>query len=143
VAIERPDGPVVEALLGAGFDVVVVASRSVKALRERYGLAGNKSDSRDAYVLADSLRTDGHRWRSLEPDSPATVTLRTTVRARRDLVETRVALANQLRAHLRVVFLAPWACSKTSTARSACVSWNASLRPLRRPGCPRSASRHG
>ena len=104
VAIERPDGPVVEALLGAGFDVVVVASRSVKALRERYGLAGNKSDRRDAYVLADSLRTDGHRWRSLEPDSPATVTLRSTVRARKDLVETRVALANQLRAHLRVVF---------------------------------------
>jgi len=104
VAIERPDGPVVEALLGSGFEVVVVPSRSVKALRERYGLAGNKSDRRDAYVLADCLRTDGHRWRSLEPDSPATVTLRSTVRGRRDLVETRVALANQLRAHLRVVF---------------------------------------
>ena len=102
VAIERPDGPVVEALLGAGFEVVVVPSRSVKALRERYGLAGNKSDRRDAYVLADCLRTDGHRWRSLESDSPATVTLRSTVRARRDLVETRVALANQLRAHFRV-----------------------------------------
>jgi transposase len=103
VAIERPDGPVVEALLGARFEVVVVASRSVKALRERYGLAGNKSDRSDAYVLADCLRTDGHRWR-LEADSPATVTLRSTVRARKDLVETRVALANQLRAHLRVVF---------------------------------------
>jgi transposase len=103
-AIERPDGPVVEALLGAGFEVVVVPSRSVKALRERYGLAGNKSDRSDAYVLADSLRTDGHRWRSLEPDSAATVTLRATVRARKDLVETRVALANQLRSHLRVAF---------------------------------------
>ena len=104
VAIERPDGPVVEALLGAGFDVVVVASRSVKALRERYSLAGNKSDRSDAYVLADCLRTDGHRWRSLTPDSPATVALRSAVRARKDLVETRVALANQLRAHLRVAF---------------------------------------
>ena len=104
VAIERPDGPVVEALLGAAFAVVVVPSRSVKALRERYGLAGNKSDRRDAYVLADSLRTDGHRWRSLQPDAPVTVVLRSTVRARKDLVETRVALANQLRAHLRVVF---------------------------------------
>jgi transposase len=104
VAIERPDGPIVEALLGAGFEVVVVPSRSVKALRERYGLAANKSDRRDAYVLADCLRTDGHRWRSLEPDSTATLTLRSTVRARKDLVETRVALANQLRAHLRVVF---------------------------------------
>jgi transposase len=104
VAIERPDGPVVDALLEATFEVVVVSSRSVKALRERYGTAGNKSDRSDAYVLADCLRTDGHRWRSLEPDTPATVTLRSFVRARKDLVETRVALANQLRAHLRVVF---------------------------------------
>ncbi|HEV7760540.1 MAG TPA: IS110 family transposase [Acidimicrobiales bacterium] len=104
VAIERPDGPVVDAVLAAGLEVVVVSSRSVKALRERYGTAGNKSDRGDAYVLADCLRTDGHRWRSLEPDSPATVTLRSHVRARKDLVETRVATANQLRAHLRVVF---------------------------------------
>jgi transposase len=103
-AIERPDGPVVEALLSYGFEVVVVPSRSVKALRERYGLAGNKSDRSDAYVLADCLRTDGHRWRSLQPDSPATVTLRATVRTRKDLVETRVALGNQLRALLRVTF---------------------------------------
>jgi transposase len=104
VAIERPDGPVVDVLLDAGLEVVVVASRSVKALRERYGTSGNKSDRSDAYVLADSLRTDGHRWRSLEPDSPATVTLRSHVRARKDLVENRVAVANQLRAHLRIVF---------------------------------------
>src|SRR4051794_12543238 len=103
VAIERPDGPVVDALLAADQDVVVVSSRSVKALRERYGTAGNKSDRSDAYVLADCLRTDGHRWRSLEPDSPATVTLRSHVRARKDLVETRVATANQLRSHLRIV----------------------------------------
>ncbi|HKY67622.1 MAG TPA: IS110 family transposase [Acidimicrobiales bacterium] len=104
VAIERPDGPVVDAMVDAGLEVVVVSSRSVKALRERYGTSGNKSDRSDAYVLADCLRTDGHRWRSLEPDSPATVTLRSHVRARKDLVETRVATANQLRAHLRVVF---------------------------------------
>jgi transposase len=104
VAIERPDGPVVDALLEAGLVVVVVSSRSVKALRERYGTSGNKSDRSDAYMLADCLRTDGHRWRSLEPDSPATVTLRTHVRARKDLVETRVAVANQLRAHLRIMF---------------------------------------
>ena len=104
VAIERPDGPVVEALLEIGLEVVVVSSRAVKALRTRYGTAGNKCDRSDAYVLADCLRTDGHRWRSLEPDSPATVTLRSHVRARKDLVETRVAVANQLRAHLRVTF---------------------------------------
>lgn len=104
VAIERPDGPVVDQLMDTGFEVVVVSSRSVKALRERYGTAGNKSDRSDAYVLADCLRTDGHRWQSLKPDTPATVTLRSHVRARKDLVGARVAACNQLRAHLRVVF---------------------------------------
>lgn len=104
VAIERPDGPVVDALMGAGLEVVVIASRQVKALRERYGSAGNKDDAFDAYVLADCLRTDGGRLRALVPDSPATLTLRALVRARRDLVEARVAAANQLRAHLQIVF---------------------------------------
>jgi len=104
VAIERPDGPVVDALMEADFEVVVVVSRSVKALRERYGLSGNKSDRSDAYVLADCLRTDGHRWTSLQPDTPATITLRSHVRARKDLVEHRVAVANQMRAHLQLVF---------------------------------------
>src|SRR5689334_4539193 len=47
VAIERPDGPVVDALLEAGLEVVVVVSRSVKALRERYGTSGNKADRSD------------------------------------------------------------------------------------------------
>jgi transposase len=104
VAIERPDGPVVEALLEATVEVVVITPRIMKELRSRYSISGAKSDRADAYVLADVLRTDGHRFRALEPDSPATVTLRGLVRARKDLVETRVHVANQLRAHLRVVF---------------------------------------
>ncbi len=104
VAIERPDGPVIEALFGAGLEVVVIASRHVKALRTRYGTAGNKDDRGDAFILADVLRTDGHRLRSLRPDSPETVTLRATVRARKDLVHTRVRLTQQLRAHLDLCF---------------------------------------
>lgn len=43
----------VHALLDADLEVVVVVSRSVKALPERYGTSGNKSDRSDAYVLAD------------------------------------------------------------------------------------------
>jgi transposase len=103
VAIERPDGSVVDALLGAGVTVVVVPPRQVKHLRARYGQAGNKDDRFDAYVLADALRTDGHRLTPLHPDAPQTLALRAAVRARTDLVEARVALCNQLRAHLRVV----------------------------------------
>jgi len=103
-AIERPDGPVVDTLLEAGITVVVISPNQVKNLRGRYGSAGNKDDRFDACVLADTLRTDRARLAPLTPDSPATVTLRRACRARKDLVGHRVALANQLRAHLRNAF---------------------------------------
>ena len=103
-AIERTDGPVVDALLSAGITVVVISPNQIKNLRGRYGSAGNKDDRFDAYVLADTLRTDRARLASLTPDSPATVALRRACRARKDLVSHRVAVANQLRAHLRNAF---------------------------------------
>ena len=101
VAIERGDGPVVDALLDAGLTVVVIAPNRLKNLRSRYGSAGNKDDGFDAYVLADTLRTDRARLRPLTRDSEVTRTLRMTVRARQDLVAARVAMGNQLRAHLQ------------------------------------------
>lgn len=101
VAIERGDGPVVDALLEADMTVVVISPNRLKNLRGRYGSAGNKDDRFDAYVLADTLRTDRTRLRPLTHDSEATKTLRATVRARRELVKHRVALCNQLRAHLQ------------------------------------------
>ena len=104
VAIERPDGPVVDTLLDAGVTVVVISPNQVKNLRGRYGSAGNKDDRFDAFVLADTLRTDRVRLHPLLPDTPATITLRQTCRARKDLVAHRVAVANQLRAHLKIVF---------------------------------------
>ncbi len=104
VAIERPDGPVVDVLLAAGLTVVVISPNQVKNLRGRYGSAGNKDDRFDAYVLADTLRTDRARLRPLTPDSEATIALRRACRARKDLVGHRVAAANQLRAHLRNTF---------------------------------------
>ena len=101
VGIERPDGPVVDALLVAALTVFVIAPNRLKSLRGRYGSAGNKDDRFDAFVLADTVRTDRARLQPLKPDSAATVTLRMTVRARKDLVAARVAMANQLRAHLQ------------------------------------------
>ena len=104
VGIERPDGPVVDALRQAGLIVYVIPPGQLKNLRSRYGSAGNKDDRFDAYVLADVVRTDRRRLRPLLLDTEPTTALRQTVRARRDLVAHRVAVANQLRAHLQIVF---------------------------------------
>jgi transposase len=103
-AIECSGGVLVDALAAAGVTVVVISPRQVKNLRSRYGSAGGKDDRFDAYVLADTLRTDRARLRPLIPDSPALLALRAAVRARKDLVGHRVAMGNQLRAHLAVAF---------------------------------------
>jgi transposase len=75
----------IDVVLEAGGTVVVISPNQLKNLRSRYGSAGNTDDRFDASVLADTLRTDRARLRPLQPDSPATTTLRATVRARRDL----------------------------------------------------------
>jgi transposase len=104
VAIERGDGPVVQALLDAGLTVFVIPSRQVTSLRSRYGSAGNKDDRFDAFVLADVLRTDWRRLQPLTQDRPETLGLRMLIRTRHDLVVARVAAHNQLRAHLLSAF---------------------------------------
>jgi transposase len=100
VAIERPSGLVVDALIEAGFTVVPIHPNVVKATRPRYRSHGAKSDASDAYLLADLLRTDGARFRPLQPQSDVIRALRALVRGRDDLVATRVHLANQLRSLL-------------------------------------------
>jgi transposase len=104
VGIERPDGPLVEAMLEAGLVVYVIAPSVLKAVRNRHGASGAKSDPGDAFVLADLLRTDHHRLSRLVPDGSATKGLRALTRTRKDLVEARVALTNQLEAQLHVCF---------------------------------------
>jgi transposase len=104
IAVERPSGLLVDTLVQAGFDVVPIHPNVVKATRPRYSAAGGKSDPGDAFLLADLLRTDGHRFRPLQPPSDDTRALRTLVRGRDDLVAQRVALANQLRALLEHVW---------------------------------------
>ena len=100
VAIERPSGLIVDTLVEAGHPVVPIHPNALKASRPRYRAAGGKSDPGDAYILADLLRTDGHRFRTLRPHSDEIRALRALVRTRGDLVAERVALANQLRALL-------------------------------------------
>jgi transposase len=101
VAIERPDGLLIERLLDTGLSVIAIHPNQVAAMRPRFSNAGGKSDNFDAFVLAELARTDSHRFRILVPDSDATKALRALTRAREDLVTHRVALANELRAQLQ------------------------------------------
>lgn len=100
VGIERPEGLLVDRLLAAGLAVMPIHPNRLAAARDRYRAAAGKSDRFDAMVACELARTDSHRFRVLRPLSDETLALRTLVRSREDLVGARVALANQLRAHL-------------------------------------------
>ena len=53
VAIERPDGLLVERLLDAGLRVLALHPNKVAAARDRFRVAGGKSDRFDAFVLCE------------------------------------------------------------------------------------------
>lgn len=100
VAIERPSGALVDALLEAGHPVVPVSPNAIKAWRESEVLSGAKSDDGDAEVICEYLRLRQHRLRTATPYSDDTRALRTVVRTRDDVVDLRVAAVNQLGALL-------------------------------------------
>jgi transposase len=100
VAIERPDGRLVDLLLEAGHPVVPVKPNAIKTWRDGEVLSGAKSDSGDARVIAEYLRLRQRHLRLAAPYSGETRALRTVSRSRTDLVELRVAATNQLSALL-------------------------------------------
>ncbi|HKE99830.1 MAG TPA: IS110 family transposase [Actinomycetes bacterium] len=100
VAVERPDGRLVDYLLHAGHPVVAVKPNAIKAWREGEVLSGAKSDPGDARLIAEYLRVRYQQLRMLRPFGDQTRALRALVRSRTELVRQRVAAGNQLRATL-------------------------------------------
>jgi transposase len=84
VAIERPDGKLVDALLEAGHPVVPVKPNAIKIWRDGEVLSGAKSDAGDAQVIAEYLRLRHDRLSLATPYTPETKALRTVVRTRGD-----------------------------------------------------------
>jgi transposase len=100
VAIETPRGPVVEALLERGFAVFAINPKQLDRFRDRFSMAGAKDDSRDARVLACSLRTDRHAFREVTGDDPLIIELREWSRMHGELTVERTRWANRLREQL-------------------------------------------
>jgi transposase len=100
VAIETPRGPVVEALLERGFAVFSINPKQLDRFRDRFSVAGAKDDSRDAQVLASSLRSDGRAFRRLNVDDPLVIELREWTRIHEELTQERARLANRVRDQL-------------------------------------------
>jgi transposase len=100
VAIEVPRGAMVEGLLEHGFHLFALNPKQLDRFRDRHSVAGAKDDRRDAFVLADSVRTDQPSFRRLHLDAPQLILLRELSRAEETLLAEFRRSANRLREQL-------------------------------------------
>jgi transposase len=147
VAIEVPHGPVVDALIDRGFLVHAINPKILDRLRDRFSVAGAKDDRRDAYALADGVRTDRRLFRRLHIADPRLIELRAWSRLAEELQEERVRLSNRVHHQLWRYYpqmqkltddlAAPWFIELWTMA-----STPAKARQLRRPTVERLLKQH-
>jgi transposase len=101
VAIEIPQGAMVETLIENNLAVFAINPKQLDRFRDRHSVAGAKDDTLDALVLADSLRTDQPCFHRVELGEPALLRLREWSRMSHDLQVESNRLANQLWEQLR------------------------------------------
>jgi len=100
VGIETDRGPWVAALIAAGYTVFPVNPLQASRYRGRRGVSGAKSDSGDAHMLADVVRTDAHQLRPAAGDSPQAEGIKVLARTHKTLIWERSAVVLRLRAQL-------------------------------------------
>jgi Transposase len=140
VAIERPDGRLVDRLLEAGHPVVPVRSNAIKAWREGEVVSGAKSDAGDAKVIAEQPAAapppaaDAHAVLGRHPGAAGSGAgpgrTRPPARGRHQPAHGHPG---------RPAGPAPRPSSPTSNARSRSRSWSA-IRPRSRPSTSASSA---
>jgi transposase len=101
VAIEVPHGPVVETLVEHGLAVFSLNPKQLDRFRDRHTVAGAKDDRRDAFVLADALRTDLAKFKPVAVPDASLVELREVGRCYDDLLTDINRGINRLREQLQ------------------------------------------
>jgi len=71
IGVETPDGPLVSLLTERDIDVYAIDPQQLELF---HALSNAKQNDRGAFVLAQALRTDLHRFQLLTRHTPATVT---------------------------------------------------------------------
>ncbi len=92
ISIERPDGLLVDYLDAAGWELYMIPPRATAAKRGRRA----KHDQRDAYLLANLLRTDDPECRPLSRSTPLVQHLKHKVRTFDQLQQDRQRYTNRL-----------------------------------------------
>src|SRR5205823_11752827 len=95
-----PHGAIEDTLLEWGRQVFALSPKQLDRFRDRHTVAGAKDDRRDAFVLADALRTDRSAFRRLDVEAPVVIQLREMSRLHGELLEEEGRLTNRLREQL-------------------------------------------
>jgi transposase len=106
-AIEKPQGRIVDFLLDHGVVVYPVNPKALDRARDRFRMSQSKSDSFDAHVLAEFLRTDHGHLRALEPNSDDAQELKLLTRDQHRLGRQKTRLLNQIRVTLKEYYPRP------------------------------------
>ena len=106
-AIEKPQGIVVDFMLDHGVVVYPVNPKALDRVRDRFRMSQSKSDSFDAYVLAEFLRTDHAHLRALEPSSEQAQELKMLSRDHHRLMRHKTRLINQIEVTLKEYYPRP------------------------------------
>ena len=69
--------------------------------RERHGVSGAKSDTGDAHMLTDMVRTDSHQLRAVAGDSADAGAVKVVARTDKTLIWERTRQVQRLRHQLR------------------------------------------
>jgi transposase len=104
IGIETDRGPWVQALIAAGYTVFAVNPLQAARYRERLGVSGAKSDTADAHMLADMVRTDSHQLRPVAGDSAEAEAVKVVTRMHKTLIWERTRAGQRLRQALREYF---------------------------------------
>ena len=104
IGIETDRGPWVAALIAAGYTVFAINPLQASRYRERHGVSGAKSDTADAHVLADMVRTDSHQLRPVAGDSAQAAAIKVVTRTHKTLIWERTRCTQRLRHALRDYF---------------------------------------
>lgn len=104
VAIEMPRGAIIETLIERGFAVFHINPKQSDRFRDRHSPSGAKDDRRDAFVLADALRTDLHCFHRVILGDARIVELRELVRMDDDLAADLNRGTNRLREQVHRYF---------------------------------------
>jgi transposase len=97
IGIETDRGPWVTALVAAGYTVLAVNPLQAAEFRRRLGVSGAKSDTGDAHVLADMVRTHSHELRPVAGDSAQAEAIKVASRIHKTLIWERTRHTQRLR----------------------------------------------